>query len=185
MTGVQTCALPICSVGAARLLADAALDDVKETRSAKDIQAMVNAGAGPSVAQSAGVRDTQALQLHAGVNVTQLLYDGGRTDKLIDWRTLLGDSARLGELSQQEQVTLTTVSLALERSRYRQQAVIWGQYQRKMACLVDALETIVKSDRGRASELVQARKSLQQAEDRKSTRLNSSHSSVSRMPSSA
>jgi outer membrane protein TolC len=33
-----------------------------------------------------------------------------------------------------------------------------------MACLAEALETIVKADRGRASELVQAKKSLQQAE---------------------
>jgi outer membrane protein TolC len=33
-----------------------------------------------------------------------------------------------------------------------------------MGCLVEALETIVRADRGRASELLQARKSLQQAE---------------------
>src|SRR5437868_10562779 len=33
-----------------------------------------------------------------------------------------------------------------------------------MACLVDALEIITKADRGRASELVQAQKSLQQAD---------------------
>jgi outer membrane protein TolC len=59
---------------------------------------------------------------------------------------------------------MTTVSLALERSRYRQHVVVYGQYVRKMACLLEALETIVRTDRGRASELVQAHKNLQQAE---------------------
>jgi outer membrane protein TolC len=93
-----------------------------------------------------------------------LLYDGGRTDRMADWRVELAESARLGHMSAREQLALQTVSLALERSRYRQHVIVYGQYVRKMACLVEALETIVRADRGRASELVQARKSLQQAE---------------------
>jgi outer membrane protein TolC len=104
------------------------------------------------------------MQLRAGVTVSQLLYDGGRSDRLVDWRVQLAESARLGLLTQTEQVALNTVALALERSRLRQQVQVWGQYQRKMSCLVEALETIVRADRGRASELVQAKKSQQQAE---------------------
>ena len=42
--------------------------------------------------------------------------------------------------------------------------VIYNQYVRKMGCLVEALESIVAADRGRTSELVQARKQVQQAE---------------------
>jgi outer membrane protein TolC len=102
------------------------------------------------------------------------LYDGGRTDRLIDWRTQLAESARQGHLTASEQLALSTVSLALERSRYRQHVLIYGQYVRKMGCLVEALETIVRADRGRASELVQAKKTLQQAELAQATALSQS-----------
>ena len=105
-----------------------------------------------------------ALQVRASLTVSQLLYDGGRTDRLTDWRTQMAESARQGSLSVREQLALSTVALALERSRLRQHVLVYGQYVRKMGCLVEALDTIVKADRGRASELVQARKSLQQAE---------------------
>lgn len=152
------------AVGAARLMADAALDDIEEVKSGKQLQGGVNGGVSSNVDRAGGFTASQLLQMRAGVNVSQLLYDGGRTDRLTDWRTQLAESARLGVLSQQEQLATNTVALALERGRYRQHVLIYGQYARKMGCLVEALETIVKSDRGRASELVQAKKSLQQAE---------------------
>jgi outer membrane protein, adhesin transport system len=161
-------------VGAQRLLAEAAQDDVQETRAGKGI--VVSAGAGLSSDGSRtrypaqgdtpprSVNDTSAAAARASLSISQLLYDGGRVDRLTDWRTQLAESARHGHLSAQEQVALNTVSLALERSRFRQHVVVYGQYVRKMACLVEALETIVRADRGRASELIQARKNLQQAE---------------------
>lgn len=151
-------------VGAAQLLADAAEDDIRETRAAKAIQASVGGGVGPGGSQSLAGSETSAVQLRGSVNVGQILYDGGRIDRLVDWRTQMAESARHGQLNVQEQIALTTVSLAFERSRYQQQGVVYGQYVRKMACLVDALQTIVRADRGRASELSQAQKSLQQAE---------------------
>ncbi|MFY9513478.1 MAG: TolC family protein, partial [Rubrivivax sp.] len=152
------------ALGAAKLLAEAALDDIEETKAAKAVQAGLSTGIGPLGSQSGGVRETQALQARAALSVSQLLYDGGRTDRLTDWRTQLAESARQGVLSQQEQLAVNTVALALERSRYRQHVLVYGQYVRKMGCLVEALEAIVRNDRGRASELVQAKKSLQQAE---------------------
>jgi outer membrane protein TolC len=82
---------------------------------------------------------------------------------MTDWRQQLAESARLGQMTLQEQLALTTVSLALERNRFRLQVQVYQQYARKMSCLVEALETIVRSDRGRASELVQAKKSQAQA----------------------
>ena len=150
--------------GAARLLADAAEDDIRETRAAKAVQANVGAGLGPGGSQSLAGTETSAMQVRASLNVAQLLYDGGRIDRLTDWRAQMAESARHGQLNVHEQLALTTVSLALERSRYRQHNVVYGQYVRKMACLVEALETIVRADRGRASELLQAKKSMQQAE---------------------
>lgn len=153
------------ALGASKLLAEAAIDDIEEARAAKGVQAGVGASYGPSGTRvSGGFNETQTSQLRASLNVSQLLYDGGRTDRLADWRTQLAESARFGVLSQQEQLAVSTVALSLERGRYRQHVLIYGQYVRKMSCLVEALETIVRSDRGRASELVQAKKSLQQAE---------------------
>jgi len=152
------------AVGASRLLAEAASLDVVETRTAKLPQVALSAGVGPGGSGQQGNSEIAAAQLRATLAVNQLLYDGGRVDRLSDWRTQLAESARLGTLSVREQIALSTVALALERSRYRQHVLIYGQYVRKTGCLVDALETIVRADRGRASELVQARKTLQQAE---------------------
>ena len=151
-------------VGAARLVAEAALDDIAETRAGKGVQASFGAGLGPGGTQSLAGTETSTMQVRASITVGQLLYDGGRLDRLTDWRTQMAESARQGHLTAQEQLALNTVSLALERSRYRQHVVVYGQYVRKMSCLVEALESIVSADRGRASELVQARKSMQQAE---------------------
>ncbi len=155
-------------VGAQRMLAEAAADDIAETRAGKSIVASAGAGLGSDASDSKTPygknNDSSAGQLRASLSASQLLYDGGRIDRLTDWRTQLAESARQGHLTAQEQIALNTVSLALERTRYRQHVVVYGQYVRKMNCLVEALETIVRADRGRASELVQARKSLQQAE---------------------
>ena len=152
------------AVGATALLAEAAVQDINETRAAKAVQANVGGGFGPGGNKTVGIAETSATQLRASVSVSKTVYDGGRVDRLVDWRTQLAESARYGHLSQQEQISLMTVTLALERSRYRSQTQVYRQSSRKMSCLVEALETIVRADRGRASELVQAQKSLQQAE---------------------
>jgi len=151
-------------VGAAELQALATLDDIQETLAAKKLQASASAGFGPGGTQSLAGSEISPLQLRGSVNVGQLLYDGGRNERLVDWRTQLAESARQGHLTAREQLALGAVSLSLERSRFRQHVLVYGQYVRKMGCLVEALETIVKADRGRASELVQAKKTLQQAE---------------------
>jgi len=152
------------AVGAAKLLSEAALSDIDETRAATGVQASLSAGVGPGRSYGAGVTETSAAQLRTGVSLGQLVYDGGRTDRLVDWRTQIAESTRYGYLSQQEQLALTTVGLALERSRLRMTAGVWRAHVRKMGCLVEALETITRTDRGRASEMVQARKTLLQAE---------------------
>lgn len=150
--------------GATRLLAEAAQDDSAEARAARAPQAALNANVGPAYSRSAGLTQTSAAQASASLSISQLIWDGGRTDRLVDWRERLADVARYGDLSNREALALSTVSLALERSRFRQQAEVYAQYVRKMQCLMAALQQIVAADRGRASELVQVRKSLQQAE---------------------
>lgn len=150
-------------IGAARLLTEASEQDVAEAMAAKRPQASLIGAVEPSVNRGSGVDSSQA-QARAGVSLSQLVYDGGRTDRLVDWRRHQSEATRLGLLSTQEQIALATMSLAFERSRMRLQVVIYNQYVRKMACLVQALESIVAADRGRTSELVQARKQMQQAE---------------------
>lgn len=151
-------------IGAARLLAEAAQDDVEQTRAAAGIQASLDLGLGPGGRRDElGTKHAES-ESRATLNVSQLIWDGSRTERLTTWRERLAEAAEQGHLSAREQLALATVTLALERSRYRQHVVVYGQYVRKMGCLVDALDTITRADRGRASELVQARKSLQQAE---------------------
>jgi len=152
------------AVGAARLLAEAAASDVEETRAASKIQASMTGTMGLSSTAGDDVRSRTGGQAVFSVNIGAPIYDAGRNTELTGWRSSLAEAARLGQLTAQDQVAFQTVSLALERSRFRQQANVYRQYARKMSCLVQALETIVKADRGRASELVQARKTLQQAE---------------------
>ena len=98
------------------------------------------------------------------LNMSSNLYDGGRLNRLTEWRTQLAGSAKYGAAVTQEQVVLEAVTTALERNRYRLQAQVYQQYARKMSCLVEALEGIVAEDKGRASELVQARKTQAQTE---------------------
>lgn len=154
-------------IGAARLLAEAAVQDVDEAKAAKLPQASAFASVNPNLVASGGRGGDSTgsqLQARAGVNLSQTLFDGGRGDRLVDWRRQQAEVARLGILSTEEQLSLSTTSLAFERSRFRMQAVIWGQHVRKMGCLVEALDSIVAADKGRTSELVQARKQMQQAE---------------------
>ncbi len=152
------------AVGAARALAEATAREVDESRAAADPQASLSVSLGPSLAHRAGSDASRALSGGASVGVSQLLWDGGRLADTVDWRSQLAEAARLAQLSQQEQVVLASVALALDRNRYQAHERIYGQYLGKMQCLVESLQTIVAADRGRASELLQARKSLQQAD---------------------
>jgi outer membrane protein TolC len=152
------------AVGALRLITMAAEADLEEAKA----QRLPSVNLGGSFAHIGQMeRSTvleRGLQGKASLTVGAPIYDSGRITKLTEWRLQLADAARYGQVNAEEQVALQTVTLALDRGRYQLQAQVYQQYVRKMACLVDALEIITKADRGRSSELVQAQKSLQQAE---------------------
>jgi len=149
---------------ALRLLTQAAEADLKETQASRLPSASL-VGTGMHVGSySGGVQQLKGLEARGAVSISAPLYDFGRIARLTDWRTQMAEVARQGQSSAEEQLALQTVVLALDRGRYVLQAQVYGQYVRRMSCLVDALEIITKADRGRASELVQAQKSLQQAE---------------------
>lgn len=152
------------TLGAATLLAQAARDDWEEARAARLPTVSLGgtlAHAGSRIERAA---DDRGLLARATLSAGAPLYDFGRIEQLAAWRSQLAESARQGLINAEQQLALQTVSLAMDRSRYQLQIQVYGQYVRKMGCLVEALESVVKVDRGRASELVQAQKNRQQAE---------------------
>ena len=152
------------SVGAAHLLAEAAQADIEEQRAAYLPSLNMNGQIGGIDSGAPKTETTRGAQYQGNISATGPIWDGGRIEHLSTWRMHLAEAARLGEIGVQEQVALQTVSLALDRSRYAVESQVYEQYAHKMACLVDALQDIVTADRGRTSELVQAQKTLQQAQ---------------------
>ena len=152
------------SVGATRVLADAAEQDLAAQRAARLPQAALTGSGGYTQTSAPDVNSVTGMQAMAGLRMQAPLWDSGKQRELEAWRSQLLQSARQGQINAEEQVALQAVALALDRSRYQLQSQVYTQYVRRMACLSEALETIVKADKGRASELVQAQKTTQQAE---------------------
>ena len=151
-------------VGAARLLAEAASYDLEETKGGRYPQVSVSGTVGSGNTKVDSVTTQKGMLANVSLNVSSNLYDGGRLNSLTEWRSQLAGSAKYGAAVTQEQVVLEAVTTALERNRFRLQAQVYQQYARKMSCLVEALEGIVSEDKGRASELIQARKTQAQTE---------------------
>lgn len=151
-------------VGVARLLEQAAQDEVREAEAARLPELQLQFSAGQAGSMTLGQQGPQGLEGRASLQLSGPLWDWGQTRQLIEWRRQLVEVAAAGRASAAEQIALQTVALSLDRSRYTLQAQVYGQYVRKMACLVEQLQTITQFDQGRASELVQAKKSQQQAE---------------------
>jgi adhesin transport system outer membrane protein len=152
------------AVGAAKLLAEAADLDVAETKAGRWPQVSINGNAGRGGSTVDGTSLVSGRQNTIGVNVGATLWDNGRLSRLTDWRAQMAGSARFGAAVTNEQVVMEAVGAALERNRYRLQAQVYQQFMRKMSCLVEALEGIVAEDKGRTSELIQAKKTQAQTE---------------------
>ena len=151
-------------IGAARLLTEAAKADLEETKASR-LPSVVVSGTGGYVGSAAfGTPDVRGTQGTTTIGINAPLFDFGHITKLTEWRTQLFEAAKYGQSAAEEQLALQTVSLALDRNRYILQAQVYKQYTRRMSCLVDALQIITQADKGRASELVQAQKSWQQAD---------------------
>jgi len=99
-----------------------------------------------------------------GVNLTTTLFDWGRTEKTIGSRRELASAGQERYVAQMEdsayQVTATLVELAKQRNI----ATLSQRFVDRMTRLVRMLDEIVAVDRGRGSELTQARARLLQAE---------------------
>jgi outer membrane protein, adhesin transport system len=151
-------------VGVARLVEAAAREELREVEAAALPQMQLGLTSGYAGSMNLGQQGPRGLEGRANLQVNGSLWDWGRQRQLVEWRRQLAESAAAGRSSVAEQVALQAVALSLDRSRYHLQAQVYGQYVRKMACLVEQLEAITTFDGGRASELVQAQKNQQQAE---------------------
>jgi outer membrane protein TolC len=151
-------------VGAAYLLKLAADEDLNEAKAQHQPTVSVGATWGPGSTIVNGITTSKGVLARGTVSASMPIWDAGRIDKLTEWRKELREAARYGQANAEEQIALQTVSLALDRSRYTLQVQVYGQFVRRMSCLVDALNIITKADKGRAGEQIQAQKSLQQAQ---------------------
>lgn len=150
-------------LGAANLLAQAARNDWEEAAAARLPVLQAQASTSAAGQQVGGVRQNQG-QAQAGLNMSMPLWDAGRIAQTAAWRSQLAEAARQGLISSEQQLAAQVVSYSLDRGRLLLQAQVYRQYTKRMACLVDALEAVVKADKGRASELTQAQKSQMTAE---------------------
>ncbi|HET8694030.1 MAG TPA: TolC family protein [Aquabacterium sp.] len=152
------------AVGASQWLRDAANLDFDETDAGRYPTVNLIGSSLGGRTSAGGITTSHGLVNSLGVSATAPLYDGGRLKSLIQWRKDLRSAAGQSLNAAKEAVVLEAVTTVLERNRYKTQAQVYQQHARKMACLVEALEAIVAEDHGRASELVQVRKTQEQAE---------------------
>lgn len=150
-------------IGAATLLAQAARDDWVQASEAgrPSVNATVSGAAAGQ--QVSGLRQQQ-LQSQLSLGFSMPLWDAGRTASNSAWRAQLAEASRQGLFNAEQQIAVQVVNYSLDRGRLLLQAQIYRQYMRRMSCLVEALEGVVKADKGRASELIQAQKSQMTAE---------------------
>lgn len=138
--------------------------DLDQAEGAKRPLFSVNASVGGGQSRVLGVTQSLGAQGDVGVKASAPLYDGGRLDRLSDWRRSLAEASDNVLGSTRERMVNEALGTVLDLNRYRLQVKVYQQYAGKMSCLVRSLEQIVANDRGRASELLQARKSQRQAE---------------------
>lgn len=151
-------------VRAAESLGRAAGYDLEQVQAGRRPVVTLSGQLGGGQTRTGGSGSSPGAVGAASLNMTAPLYDGGRLDASIDYRRRLLEAGGVGVGVSREHIFNEAINSAVERNRYRLQVKVYQQYAQKLSCLVQSLEKIVAQDRGRASELVQARKSQRQAE---------------------
>lgn len=144
-----------------RLAAGYDLDQTKASAKPQiSLQTMV--GGGKYVTR--GVDFGIGGQGNTGLTMTGPIYDGGRNAAQVGFREQLLAASGSALSAKQEQVAHESLLAVLERIRLRYQLQIHEQHIAKLSCLTGLVDRVVQADKGRASELVQARTGLYQAE---------------------
>ncbi|MDM0078916.1 TolC family protein [Variovorax sp. J2P1-59] len=129
--------------------------DIDEIKGQRWPQLQVGA-ATPSATFGPGTNDS-ARDAIGNVQITTPVYDWGRISRTVESRTETSNAAREQMLQVRQQVAFDTVNGLIELRRNQQSLALSDAYVARMTELVDMLAEIVKVDRGRDSELVQAR----------------------------
>jgi adhesin transport system outer membrane protein len=161
----KTAVLESPDIKAAELGRTATEFDIEQIRASKRprLDSSVTAGAGRYSSNVNPRYDTRGVGA-ASLSLSAPLYDGGRIDSLTRQREELFEASTASLDAVRERVTLDTLLTVLERNRYRTQLNVLDRHVTKLACLSNLIDRIVDADKGRASEQIQARNSLRQAE---------------------
>ncbi|MDB6002370.1 MAG: transporter [Rhizobacter sp.] len=106
-----------------------------------------------------------------GVSASLTVWDWGFLSNTINSRSQVAIAAQARYQLQAETTAFDTVSAVLQVARYRQLVAAGDAYVVQMRKFTDMLREIVQADRGRLSELTQARSRLLQAEMARDTSL--------------
>ncbi len=104
--------------------------------------------------------NSQAINL----NMTTNVFDWGRTRNTIESRKELSTAAGQKYFASLETLAQDVSITVVEREKARRISAISQQYVERMSTLVGMLQQIVQVDRGRASELTQAKARLMEAQ---------------------
>ncbi|AWH88923.1 TolC family protein [Limnobaculum parvum] len=116
-------------------------------------------GGGKSVNNSTDVSDTSG-----SVSMTTTVYDFGKTSSGIQSAEETSKASLELEKLTRNQIAFQTISGVLELDKYQKDIQVAKLYQTRMSDLVKMLSQITETDKGRGSELVQARSKLLQAQ---------------------
>ncbi len=132
------------------------IDDVKGRR-----WPQVRLGMNTALTRQESLSDRRASGDTTGtLNVTTNVWDWGKNaGELRTAKATLGSAEKAGEV-EREQVAFDTSSELVNLVRYQQSMEVAEDYVRQMSSRVDMLSKITYSDKGRTSELVQARAKL-------------------------
>lgn len=138
--------------------------DLKQAQAGKAANIVLGGSLGVGQSRVDGTTQSVGGTGSASLSVSGPLYDGGRVDQLGAYRQRLLEAGGSGLAVSREKAVKEALATVIDRNRFRLQLRVYQQYVAKMTCLAQSLEKIVAQDRGRSSELVQARKGLRQAE---------------------
>jgi outer membrane protein, adhesin transport system len=114
-----------------------------------------------------GNRDSSNNASVVAATVTTTVYDWGRTKSTIGSREQLSDAARSNYIVARNENAFEVTGTLVELGKQREIVELSQQFVERMATLVRMLGEIVAVDRGRGSELTQAKARLLQAEARR------------------
>jgi adhesin transport system outer membrane protein len=141
---------------------EAALADIDEAKGQRWPQ--LNVGTNSKAVSLGGGSANNDTGAGVTVNMTTSVFDWGRNSKTIGSREQLALAARQRYESELDASAFLVSSNVVELAKNRLLVDISQQYVNRMGMLVSMLQEIVSVDRGRGSELTQAKARLLQAE---------------------